>query len=438
MQVSVEVKQGLQRNVSIQVPADELASKYQEKLLDFAKNAKKVDGFRPGRMSPRVVEQKYGKQVRAEVIQDEITNTLTKAMQDNNLRPVTRPKVDITKDGMNNSPLIFTAEFEVFPEVKLDKLSNVSIEEPKATIDDKLVEETLGKVSKQVGGWEEAARGAKNDDLLTIDYDLQMDELEHDKKHGHNFSFVLGAGQMISGFDEQLIGAKAGEERMLDVVFPAEYHEPLLAGKPMKIAVKVHKVSEKREATQEELCKMYNIQDNNIDELKNKIRNSLEEQAKAAARVKMKEQLLDQLLTLHPVQLPESLVTQEQELLKTHQIQLIEPKIKELESTGLSREEAIEKACHEEARRKVALSMLLGEYIREHDIKPDNQRVFDTVQEITRGHQQPMEMTKWFFEKEERIQSIVSFVLEEQAVDSILEQVDRKDKAIDFDDLMKV
>lgn len=436
MQVSVQVKEGLQRSVMVEVPHEEIAVKYRNKLGALAKKVK-IDGYRPGKASIELVALRHGDNVRAELVNEEIRKSLIEALEKNKLRPVGSPNIVIEEDGSDNKSLRFSADFEVFPEIKLADLTQITVEHPRAVITDALLDETLGKVRKQLGMWEEVTRPAQNEDLLNIDYELQTDELDHDKKHAHNFAFILGAGQMISGFDEQLIGAKPGDKRMLDVVFPTEYHEKALAGKPMKIEVTLHKISEKRPADDKALCALYKLDENDIDGVKLRTREQLEKEVNAVARVKMKEQLLDQLLVLNPVELPTVLVAQEEALLKEHQMQLLEPKVKEHEAKGVSREQAIEETVKEEAKRKVSLSMLLGEYIRKHEIKPDNQRVFETIQEMTRGHQQPEEMAKWFFENEERIQSVVSFVLEEQAVDGMLEEAKHEDKEVSFEELMR-
>lgn len=438
MQVSIEVKQGLQRNVFIKVPAEEVMADYQKKLIEFSKNTKRIKGFRPGKAKASDIKRLFGNEVKAQLLREVMSKHLAQAVEDNKLRPVNQPKIHIHKAD-DNEPLEFSAEFEIFPEVKLDKIETIKISQPKVEITETVLNKTLESMREEFGVWESVeSRPAAKNDLVEVDFAVQTDELKDAEKQAKNFKYQLDKGQMIPGFDEQVIGMTLGETKMFDVVFPEAYHNKVLAGKPMKIEVTLHSISQKRLATDDELFSHYNLEEKSLEALKKLLKEGLEKQIAAAARVKMKEQLLDQLLELHPVQLPETLVKHEEEVLKRHQLQLLIPKIQEAQQSGLSEEEAALKVCEDEAKRKVGLSMLLGEYIRENEIKQDHQRVMDTMQEMVRGHQDPGKMLEWIIKDQERLHSVITFVLEEQAVDSMLEKVQKTEQPIEYEDLLKM
>lgn len=427
MQVSAEHKKGLEWVVSVAVPAKDMQETINKKLNDAARTAK-IDGFRPGKIPVKVIEQMYGPGIRAEAVEKKLKDSLRDALAEKKLRPAGMPKFDLKKDGMYGD-LEYEASFEIYPEVKLDKLKEIKVTRLKASITDKDVDDAVERLQKSLSDWEVVKHAAKKGDRVTVDYVGDMKEVAEEQRTGKDQQMVLGSGRMIPGFEEEIIGMKVGEEKTIKVKFPKEYPETSLAGKPAKFEITMKQIESPVLPTVDEaFCEKVGIKEGGVEELRKRLHQELENHAKQVSRDKVKVELLDQLLAKHKVTLPKALVEQEETFL--HDVRHPHPHDHE---HGHTKEEMDD--LKKEAERKVALSLLLGEYVRENDLHADEESMLQKAIEVMRrqfGTLSP-EMLRYFMQDENQKNLIRSFVLEEKAVDKMLaDDVLVTDKPIAF------
>jgi len=218
MHVSVETTQGLGRRMTVQVPADQVDQEIDSRLKSLAESVR-LDGFRPGKVPLRVVKQRFGRQVEQEVASELINSSFQEALTQENLKPAGGPQFE-PKPLKLGEGLEYTAEFEVMPEFEPADMSDIELEKPVAEVQDADIDAMLEKVRQQRATWETVDREAKEGDQVTIDFQGSIDGEVFEGGSGENMPIELGSGRMIAGFEEGLVGAKAGEERVLDLTFP--------------------------------------------------------------------------------------------------------------------------------------------------------------------------------------------------------------------------
>ncbi len=222
MQVSVETTQGLERRLTITVPADTVDSAVKSRLQQLAKT-QRINGFRPGKVPVNVIKKRFGQAVRQEVAGDVMQQNFYQAVIQEKIQPAGMPKFELTKDE-DGQDLEFTASFEVYPEVEVKGVSDIEIEKPVVEITDEDLDNMMETLQKQHATWKEVKRKAKKDDKVIIDFVGSIDGKEFEGGKAEDFALELGKDRMIPGFEKPLVGAKAGEEVTIEVTFPEDYH----------------------------------------------------------------------------------------------------------------------------------------------------------------------------------------------------------------------
>ena len=233
MEVAVEVLDGLQRRLNVTIPAQEFSKAYDEKLASIQKTIK-MDGFREGKVPLKVIQQKYGESIKAEVAGDLIDKYFQEAIKDQKQKPAGQPKLDDMPEHKEGEPFKFSVTYEVFPEFDLVELNGRSIDKEEASIEDKDVDTTINRMRDQHATWIPVDRAAKSGDKIVIDFEGSMDGEKFEGGAAQNFELALGSGQMIPGFEDGLMGAGAGDETTIQVTFPENYQAEHLAGKPCR------------------------------------------------------------------------------------------------------------------------------------------------------------------------------------------------------------
>ena len=243
MQVSVESTSGLERKLTLAIPAEQIDTEVQKRLADTAKKIR-LDGFRPGKVPRKVVQQRFGAALRDEVVGEVANQSFQQAVSQESLTPVGTPAIDFTKNEAGHD-LEIVATFEVFPEIDLADPANLKLEKFVAEVGDSDVDAMIEKLRDQRGEWQLVERAAQEKDQLNIDYLGTRDGEAFEGGTAQGSDLVLGSGQMIEGFEAGLIGAEAKEERTLKLSFPEDYHSKELAGAAVEFAVTVNTVNEK-------------------------------------------------------------------------------------------------------------------------------------------------------------------------------------------------
>jgi trigger factor len=317
------------------------------------------------------------------------------------------------------------------PEVTLADVKGAKLEKRSAEVNDADLEKMMETLLKQRASWEEVDRGAESDDRLNIDFNGTIDGEEFSGNSGQNVPVTIGSGRMIAGFEEGLIGAKAGDELTLDLTFPEDYAHKEVAGKPVQFAVKVNSVeASKLPELDEEFAKGFGIGDGSLDSLRNEVRQNMEREMKQALSEGNKQAVMDKLLELNEIEVPQALVEQEAEALKQQmQQQMHIPDGKQ----GVQLENSM---FTEQAQRRVSLGMILSELIKSQDLKADDDKVRAKVEELAATYDEPQQVIDWYYGDKSRLSQVESLVLEEAVVDWVLEQADVTEKSGSFDEVM--
>ena len=310
MQVTVESTGTLERRMRVELPAERIEKEVDSRLKKVGKTAK-IKGFRPGKIPPKVVRQRYGVQIRQEVLSDLMGQSYRDAVIQENLNPVAQPKIE-PEVSNNADGFAFVATFEVLPEVKLQGLDKIEINVPEIEISDADCDDMLANLRKQKATWKTVEREANEGDQVTVDFDglLKGEPIEGGK--GSEVAIVLGQGQMLPDFEKALYGSKAGDEKSFKVKFPKDYHATELAKKKVDFSIVVHRVEEQElPALDDSLAELYGVQEGGLKKLRADVVANMEREVEQKTRADIREQTMAGLLEANPVEVPVAMIQQE-------------------------------------------------------------------------------------------------------------------------------
>ncbi|RDH84408.1 MAG: trigger factor [endosymbiont of Galathealinum brachiosum] len=426
MQVSVESGEGLERKLTIQVPA-ETVDKEVDSRLNSMRSRVKIDGFRPGKVPLSVVKKQYGPSVIQEVVGEVMQNTLRDAVVQESLNPAGNPSIEPTSMEPGK-PLEFIATFEVYPEIELVDCATLEVERTTAEVADSDVDTMIDTLLKQRTTYDVVDRASKDGDQMTINFDGSVDGEQFEGGQADSVPVVLGSGSMIPGFEEALENKSAGEEFSFDVSFPDDYHAENLKGKKATFATKVITVAEpKAPEIDEEFAKSFGVEDGSIDTLKSDIRGNMERELRNKLSEVLKKEVLDKLLEANDVPVPKALIDQEAGNLQKQM----------MEAGQLQGGMSLPKELFEgEAKRRVGLGLVIGEVVKKAEIKPEADKVTAKIEDIAQTYEDPSEVVNHYNSNPQLKQGIEALVMEEMVVDWIVDQAKVSDSAKSFHDLM--
>lgn len=428
MQVTVETLEGLQRRLNITVPAANIEDAVAAELRNIAKN-RRFDGFRKGKVPMKMVAKMYGKAVRQDVLGEVMQRHFIEAIVKEKINPAGAPTLAPVEIG-EGKDLVFTATFEVYPEVELKGLENIAVEKPAAEVTDADVAEMLETLRKQQATWKEVDEAAENGKRVSIDFVGSIDGVEFEGGKAENFPLEMGAGRMIPGFEDGIVGKTKGMEFVIDVTFPEDYHAENLKGKAAKFAIKVNKV-EARELPElnDEFVARFGVAEGGVDALKAEVRKNMERELKQAIKARIKEQAIEGLVKENEIQVPSALIDQEINVLRQQAAQRFGGNVEA--AAQLPRE-----LFEEQAKRRVVVGLLLGEVIRTHELKADEEKVKALITEMATAYEDPSEVVSYYEQNQQLMNNMRNVALEEQAVDAIIAKAKVTEKAISFSELM--
>ena len=428
MSISIETLEGLQRRVTITVAADKIEAAYKEQLKGYAKNAR-VDGFRKGKVPHSIIEQRFGVAARQEVLSDEMQRAFFDAVIAEKINLAGRP----TFTPNNYQPgqeFSFSVTFEVFPEVELKGLENIEVEKPVVEISDADLDKMVDVLRKQQATWTESQEAVKAEDRVTIDFVGSVDGEEFEDGKATDFVLAMGQGRMIPGFEEGIVGHKAGEQFDIDVTFPAEYHAENLKGKAAKFAITLKKVENivLPELTEEFVKKFGNAK--SVEDLRAEIKKNMQRELNNAVTARVKNQVINGLIAQNDIEVPAAAVAEEVDVLRQQAVQRFGGKPEMAAQLPAELFEA-------EAKRRVQVGLLLSTVIGANELKVDEARVEAMIADIASAYEQPAEVVEYYAKNRQLTENIRNVVLEEQAVDAVLAKAKVAEKAMSFDELMQ-
>ena len=430
MQVSVETTNGLERKITVVIEEERLSSVIDGRLQDMTKTVK-VKGFRQGKVPLKIVKQQYAEQVRQEVVGDVLQSTLYEAIGQEKLNPAGQPRVDSIKSDPGQG-MEYSALFEVYPEVELGDLSKETVEKPVTELTDADVDEMIETVRGQHKEWVSVDSAAKEGDQLNINFKGMIDGELFPGGEANDMSIELGSGRMIKGFEEGLIGAKAGDDVTLNVTFPDDYQAEELAGKPAQFDTHVNKVEEaKLPELNDEFATKLGIKDASIENMKKEIRTSMQQELDNRLNTKLKSSVMDALINAHEFDVPMPLVDQEAEAIKNNMLENL--KQQGMQDQGLQLDASMFK---DQAIRRVKLGLIMSEIVKSEKIEADDASVKAKVDEIAAPYEQPQQVVDYYNADKQRLAEIKALVTEEQVVDWAMEKAKVVDKSVTFKDMM--
>ncbi len=425
---TIETTQGLERRVSITVPAENVKTAVREETKRAAKNVR-VDGFRKGHVPAQIVEKRFGASIRQDVLNDLLPRHFFDLMFKEKVNLAGRPTFAIEKfeDGQD---LVFTATFEVYPEVELKGLENIKVEKPTVEITEADVDNMVNVLRKQQATWSESKDAAKAEDRVTIDFVGSVDGEEFEGGKATDFVLAMGQGRMIPGFEDGIVGHKAGEQFDIDVTFPAEYHAENLKGKAAKFAITLKKVEVQvlPELTDEFVAK-FGPNTKTVDDLRAEIRKNMQRELKNALVARVKQQVIDGLIAENAIDVPVSAVDEEIEVLRKQATQRFGGNAQQ--TAQLPRE-----LFEEQAKRRVQVGLLFSAVIKANELKADEDLVKAMIADIASAYEQPAEVVEYYSKNNELMGNVRNVVLEEQAVNAVLAKAQVTEKAASFDEIM--
>jgi len=428
MQVSVEKTSELSRKMTVSVPEEVVQEKMASRLKSLARSVK-IDGFRPGKVPQHVVEKMYGDRVRGEITGDLIQSTYFEALQDQNLRPAGHPHIHPSNE---TEGFKYTAEFEVYPEISLEGVEKIEVSRPVATVQDADVDDMIEKLRAQKKAWTAVERESREHDRVTISFSGSSEGENFTNGKVENYPLEIGAKQMIPGFEENLIGLKAGDNKTFEVSFPEEYGNEKLAGKAAEFEVEVATVEEPvLPEIDEAFIKAYGVEEGTMDSFRADIKNNMERELEQALRGKLKNAVMDALYEKVQVTVPNTLVDEEIENMMKPYIETAKRQKMKLEDMKLPRD-----AFEEQARRRVALGLILGEIIHKNEIKVDSNKVRSTIEDMAKSYERPEDVVNWYYSDESRLNDVQQMVLEDQTVEWLVAKAKVSEEKVNFNDVM--
>jgi len=426
MQVSVESGEGLKRRMTVGLEPAQVEGEVDKRLTKFARSAR-LPGFRPGKIPMKILRQRFGQQVRGEVFGELLQSSFQAAVSQENLRPAGAPSIDPDIDYAAKR-YAYTATFEVLPAFELGSLEGKVLKEPKVEVVDADLDALIQRLREQRKTFDEVERAAEDGDRLTISFVGTVDGEAFEGGSGENMQIELGSGRMIPGFESGLIGAQAGEGRTLDLSFPDDYQADNLKGKSVSFAVTVSAVAAPvLPEVGAEFVKAFGIEDGDLESFRLDVRSNMERELKQRVDARIKKQAMDLLLDANPIELPRVLVSEEIRALKAQMQQRM--------GGGAPQFELPDNLFEEEARRRVALGLVIAEVVRVNGIQIDQERVREAVEDMAATYENPQEVVDYYYSKREHISSVESLTLENQVVDWVKGQVAVEESPATFDEL---
>jgi len=435
MQITETSADGLKREFKVVVESGELEQKVQNRLVELGRQVR-LPGFRPGKVPLQVLRKRYGPSVLGEVLETAVSDSSAQAMRDHGLRPAMQPKIEIVsfKEGAD---LEYKMAVELLPEIAPVDFSQLKLERLRPEIPDEEIEKALNRLAQPHRKSETVDRPAEKGDVVVIDFNGTIDGTAFPGGSAKDHQLELGSGRFIPGFEDQLIGAKAGEHRDVKVTFPADYGSEEVAGKDAVFAVDVKEVRALKEPNiDNELASDLGLE--SLEALKKAVREQIEREYGRVARQRLKRVLLDQLAAKHDFPVPPGMVDAEFETIwKQFEESRSRNKEEVAEDAGKSDEE-LKGDYRAIAERRVRLGLLLSEVGRVNSINVAQDEVNRALGEEARRHPGYEKQVIEFYRKNpEMLANLRAPLFEDKVVDFIVEMADVTDRSVSIEELLR-
>ena len=430
MQVSVESTGNLERRMNFSLPAEQLESGVSGRLREIARTAK-MKGFRPGKIPARVIEQRFGEQVKAEVLGGLVRQTFDSAVREHDLRLAGNPRIDRAGDG----DLDFVATFEVVPDFGDVDVTKLTVVRNTAEVTDADIDQMIENLRLQRRTWNKVERAAKEGDLVAGALWTQFEDFRQPAEGVEQFSAVIGSGQLLPALESALAGLQPGVEGIIDVAFPEGWRQPQLAGKTAQVHVTLAQVSEPvLPEVDAAFIKSFGVRSGQMDKFRDDIRSNLERELKGALMARLRREVGEQLTsTWAHVELPPRLVENEARGMLAQQLDQVRRGGRDPGQVPANAHEAF----LEPARKRVLAGLLVGEVARRHDLRLDPKRVNETLRLIASTYEEPEQVVEMYRNDPQLMQGLQNRVMEEQVIDWIAERAQHTVTPLSFQEAIR-
>jgi trigger factor len=427
MQVSVESIGKLERRMQVQVPAERVSKEIAARLKQLSRTAR-LNGFRPGKAPLTVIRQQFGPQVHREVVGELMQSSFSEAVTQNQLAPAGNPRIE-PQNVEEGRDLTYVATFEVFPEVVLQPVSSLALERITADVTDSDIDAMIERLRKQQMRFTPVTRAAAAGDKATVDFDGSIDGVPFAGGKGENIAIVLGENRMLPQLEAGLIGAAPGDQKTIDVDFPADYRATELAGKRASFKVEVKSVEEpSMPELDEEFCKSFGVTEGGVDKLREDVAANMRRELDQMLRTRNKAAVMDALFAANPIDVPNALLESQ---IRDMQIEAMRRAGAKDASQAPPREPLVEPA-----RRRVALGLLFNDIIRRENIVLDPARSNARLDEMVGAYGDAAALKRAYLQNADAMRQVESLALEDQVVDWVLAHANVHERASTFKELM--
>ena len=427
MSLQVEKLENNMAKLTIEVPADDLEKALQSAYMK-QKNKIAMPGFRKGKVPRQMIEKMYG----PEIFYDDAANALipkaySEAYEECELEIVSRPEINVVQIEKGKS-FIFTADVATKPEVKLGEYKGLEVDKVSTRVTQKEVDAKIQEeAEKNAREVVVTDRAVADGDEVILDFEGFVDGEAFEGGSAQDYSVELGAGRMLKDFEEGLVGMKAGEEKIVDVAFPENYHAENLKGQTAQFKLTMNRVRESvLPVVDGEFIKKFGVEDGSVDTFRAEVRKNMQRELGNTIKAQIKQQVMDGLADLHAVDVPKALVSDE--------IRYIREEFSQ--SMGGSANNMPDELFAPQAERRVKLGLIVGEVIRQHNLQRDPARVDAMLENVAATYEDPQALKDYYRTNRQAMQTIEAAVMEEMIVDWVLEKATVNDETRDFDAVM--
>ena len=427
MQVSVENVSKLERKLTVKIPSDRYESRVRERIRELGQSVR-IKGFRPGKVPPRVIEQRFGAQVRNEAMSDVIGSSFQEAVRKENLRPAVAPSIKTQPAG--EGEIEFVATFEVVPELGPIDVGSLEVVRTVAEVEDADIDRMIETLRMQRKQWQPVEREAQPADMVLFEYAATADGVRHPATGRERVGTVLGSGAMSGELEQRLVGMKTGDEASFEVTFPSNFRQRDLAGKAADVELHVVRVNEgKLPEVDEAFVASFGVTEGGIERFRQDVRANLERELRAALRGRLKIEVVERLVAAHAsMDVPKGMVEAEaRAMLREGQIRAERMGLEPPSSTDPFRDGAT---------KRVSAFLLISEIAKQNAIALDQRRVADELSSIASTYEEPEKVVELYSKDQELMANLKNRVIEDQVVEWVAEHAKHSEKRASFAEVM--
>ncbi|MUV14189.1 trigger factor [Noviluteimonas gilva] len=430
MQVSVETLGNLERRMTFRLPAERIDTQVGGRLKEMARTAR-IKGFRPGKVPTKVIEQRYGDQVRQEILDGMLRESFDGAIRENELRLAGAPRIEPSTDAAGEGELAFVATFEIVPDFGDLDVANLEVVRHTSDVEDADIDRMIDNLRMQRQGWNRVERAAKENDLVTMENFSEVDGTRRPPEGAEKGSTVVGSGAMLKEIEAAVVGMSPGEEKTVQVDFPADWRIPEFAGKTVSITAKVLEVSEPvLPEVDAAFIRSFGVKSGEPEQFRAEIRSNLARELKGALMQRLRKEVGEQLAAKYAsVEMPPRLVENEARALANG---MAEQARRQGQQVAVDQTQFMEPA-----RKRVLVALLVGEIARRNELRLDQRRLNETMRLIASTYEDPEQVIELYRNDPQLMAGLQSRVMEEQVIDWIAERATHTEQALSFQDAIR-